>query len=167
MSMITSLFRNIVMQMLRTNTFFGWRKSWCIAEIDQFVKDASAKHTKCIQIIKYFAGKVNYLKFDPFFENYHVKNVALNHSKTCSNTTNDCVECVMQIFEEFISTYGSTQLKQFHESNINLLNKYTSDECNRKKARIQKIIETLCSLSDTDSCEILIERIKKLKHLAL
>ena len=137
----------------------GWRKSRCMAEINEFVKNASAKHRKCYQIIKYLneTGSLN-------LPSYHVKTVALHHSKTCSNTTDDCAECVMKIFEELRSAYELKQLNQFHEAKINLLRRGEDEEYggHERRSYIEKTMEILCSLSDTDTSETIIQRIQEI-----
>ena len=52
-----------------------WRKSCCMAEIKEFAKDTSAKHTTCYQILKYT------IVLTSVINNYHIKTIALHHSR--------------------------------------------------------------------------------------
>ena len=86
-------------------------------EINAFIKAYSAKHRQCYKIIKYILAETCAMP------NYHVKTVALHHNITCSNPIDDCIECVLEIFEELLRAYETGTLKHIHESNINIFSK--------------------------------------------
>ena len=92
---------------------YRWRKSWCMAEIQSITTDMSYKHRRCYQIMKYLS--------ENFFSlpNYHIKTVVLRHHTTCSDTTDDCVDCVMGMFRDLLRAYKTKKLLSY-QSNLNI-----------------------------------------------
>ena len=133
-----------------------------MAEINAFTKDESAKHRKCYQIVKYILKKANNRLVDMFgIQNYDVKTVSLHHTITCSNSTDDCFECVMEIFEELLSAYESEKMENYNESNINILSQHRF--CDETKLYCQRLIEILRSQANADTLEMFIERVAEIK----
>ena len=79
--------------------------------------DMSYKHRRCYQIIKYL---LRASAFDRL-PNYHIKTAVLRHHTTCSDTADDCVDCVMGMFRDLLQTYQTKQLLSY-QSNLNILN---------------------------------------------
>ena len=44
------------------------------------------------------------------FTNYHLKTVVLNHHTTCSDTTDECVDCVFSMFRDILQAYTTFEL---------------------------------------------------------
>ena len=129
----------------------GWRKSWCMAEINTFIQDASAKHTKCFQIIKFLISS-----FGNNISSYHVKTVALHHIIRCTDTGDDFVDCVMEMLEELLVAYEEGTLKQFYEPNVDILSTFTRRYFAEESIKL--IIENLRYVSDTDTWHTLSQR---------
>ena len=125
-----------------------WRQSWCMAEIQAITHAMSDKQRRCYQIMKYLseARRFNTLP------NYYIKTVVLRHHTTCSDVTDDTVDCVMEMFRDVQQAYKTKELLSY-QSNLNILNKLNSDEC-------EPYINTLCSVSVTDSWETFIRKMK-------
>ena len=113
-----------------------WRKSWCMAEIQAITHEMSNKHRRCYQIIKYLPDK--------YLPNYHIKIVALRHHTTCSDTTDDCVDSVMEMFLDLVHAY-KTQKLLLYQSNINIIIEYNLN----KLYDCERYINKLCSVSVT------------------
>ena len=134
-----------------------WRKSWCMAELQTLTLAMSDKHRRCYQIMKYLSearGGLDTLR------NYDIKTVALRHHTTCSDTTDDCVECVMRMLLDLRQAF-KTNKQLLYQSNLNTLNQdinhaYLSDKC-------EHYITMLCSVSDTDTWETFIRKWKILE----
>ena len=132
-------------------SFRRWRKSWCMDEIQAVTLAMSDKHRRCYQIMKYLSEVRVFGKLS----NYHVKTVVLRHYTTCSDTTDDCVDCVMGMFRDLGQAYKTNELLSY-QSNLNISNKansYHSNYC-------EHYITRLCSVSDTDSWETFIRKIE-------
>ena len=124
-----------------------WRKSWCMAEIQAITLTMSDKHRRCYQIMKYLPDK--------YLPNYHIKTVALRHHTTCSDTTDDCVDCVMEMFLDLVHAY-KTQKLLLYQSNLNII-----IELNLNKLYdCEWYITKLCSVSVTDSWKNFIRKIE-------
>ena len=94
---------------------YRWRKSWCMAEIHALTSEMSDKHRRCYQIMKFL--------FHVYFiviSNYHVKTVLLRHHTTCSDTTDECVDCVLGMLRDLLQAYETEELLSY-KSNLNLL----------------------------------------------
>ena len=135
-----------------------WRKSNCIAEIAYMVNVMSQKHRKCYKIIKYFLSIIIDTG-DIAINWYHVKTVALNHSRECSDPTEGCAECVLKILTELIHAYKTKTLHSFHESGVNILGPYyqSSSYTDIYVRVLEQFINRLSSVTDTDSCDSLLQ----------
>ena len=136
-------------------TFFNrWRKSWCIAEIHAFTQDMSDKHKRCYQIMKYLS-EMRWFDSSP---NYHIKTVVLRHHATCSNTTDDCVDCVMRIYRDLLQAYKTKELLSY-QSNLNILKRLYADNMDGIYInRCESVINKLCSVSVTDTWETFLRK---------
>ena len=141
---------------------FRWRKSWCLAEINAFTTKMSDKHRKCYQIMKYLSERgLNYSI------NYHIKTVVLRHHTTCSDTTDNCGECVMIMFRDLLKAYKTNKLLSY-QSNLNILNQPNHNELKGQYKNLiasaeeddcDRLIKTLNSVSTTDSWKTFIRKI--------
>ena len=73
---------------------YKWRKSWCIAEIQAFKTEMSEKHRRCYQITKYHQN---------LSKPYLIKNVVIQHSITCSDTSDNYVDCVIKVYQDILN----------------------------------------------------------------
>ena len=133
------------------NFYYRWRKSWCIAELNAFTTDMSAKHRNCYQIIKYFSEIL-------FLPSYHIKTIVLRHHTECTDTTDDLVQCVLKIYQDLHHAYKTEELLSY-QSNLNILQ--MSNSYSDKKL-CEKFINMMCSVSVTDTWETLSRKIQKL-----
>ena len=135
----------------------NWRKSYCMAEIAHINNDMSEKHRKCYKIMKYCISTIidrNAIDINW----YHVKTVALNHSRECSDSSEGCAKCVLKMLRELKHAYETRTLNSFHESGVNILGPYHQSSYTDTSAKIlQRFIERLCSVKDTDSCNTLLQ----------
>ena len=135
---------------------YKWRKSWCMAELNAFTTDMSDKHRHCYQIIKYLSEIQSHTVLK--LPSYHIKTIVLRHHTECTDTTDDLVQCVLKICQDLHQAYKTKELLSYH-SNLNILDiskLYYLDMNNCKK-----LIYELCSLSDADTWETFIEKIRK------
>ena len=139
-----------------------WRKSNCIAEIAYICNDMSEKHRKCFKIIKYLLSRsierhVDGDKTDPI-NWYYVKTVALNHSRECSDSSDGCAECVLNILNALKHAYETLRINAFHEPDVNIMCPYYRYSYTDACARIPRLlIERLCSVANADSCYTLLQ----------
>ena len=131
------------------NYKYRWWKSWCMAEINAFTKDMSAKHRRCYQIMKYLSDLKR-------VDNYHVKTVALRHHTACSDTADDCVNCVMRMFTDLLLAYETKELLSY-QSNLNILSRHDVDVIASAKQRCEFLLN-LCSVSVNDTWDTFICR---------
>ena len=134
------------------NDHYRWRKSYCMAEKYAFTKVMSEKHRRCYQIMKYL------LEARPHdgmhMPTYHLKSVVLRHYTTCSDTTYDFVDCVMEILRDLLQAYKTKKLLSY-QSNLNIL-KGICMALFPKEDYCEQLINKLCSVSDIDSWETFI-----------
>ena len=134
-----------------------WRKSYCMAEIVYIVNEMSEKHRKCYKIIKYFLQR--FMKFGINW--YYVKTVALYHSRECSDSSEDCAECVLKMLTELKHAYETETLKSFYDSDVNIFDSNNAaifrSLYTRDKRIFKKVIKRLCSVRNTDSCYTLLQ----------
>lgn len=98
-----------------------WRKSNCFAEIDHILNEMSEKHRKCYKILKFFFSTV----IDKFHINcYYIKTVSLNHSRTCSDSSDACAECVDKMLTELGHAYETKTLNSFSDFGFNIFSAY-------------------------------------------
>ena len=122
----------------------NWRKSNCMAEIAYIVNEMSEKHRKCYKIIKYFLSTVGISRSIKW---YYVKNVALNHSRECSDSSEGCAEWVLKILTDLKQAYETKTVTSFHEPGVNIIRagRYLDSDAIKY---IKKAIERLCSATD-------------------
>ena len=132
-----------------------WRKSWCLAEINAFTTDMSDKHRRCYQVMKYFSEQSSSLS------SYHIKTVVLNHHTTCTDITDDCVDCVIGMLRELLQAYKTKKLLSY-QSNLNIMNREDDDYMyiEKMKSYCDFHIHKLCSVSATDTWQKFIRRYK-------
>ena len=119
-----------------------------MAEINEITTGMTDKNRRCYQIMKYFS------KILFFLPNYHIKTAVLRHHTTCPDTTDDCVHCVMEIFQDLLEAYEKNKLLSY-KSNLNILGtRYIFI----LEYKCVKIINTLCSVSVTDSWKTFIKK---------
>ena len=123
---------------------YGWRKSWCLAEINAFTKNMSDKHRRCYQVIKFLSEQLSRLP------NYHIKTVVLNHHTTCTDITDDCVDCVIGMLRELLQAYETKELLSY-QSSLNIINGEDDDYIDNLKSYCDLLIHRLCSVSATDT----------------
>ena len=129
----------------------GWRKSWCKTELYEFVNNMSDKHKRCYQILKYLRD----LAPGEHINKYHMKILILRHNKTCSNTTDECAECVVKLFQQLRKLYESKKLISPY-SNQNLLKRDGYYDVQKRFCEMR--LDDLCSLSDSESWETFVNK---------
>lgn len=144
----------------------GWRKSWCMDEIKAFNNGESKTHKKCYQIIKYILEKsetvTTWVK-GISIEHYDVKTVIVKHCLACSNSSDNCLECVIEILKELLIAYNLGKLENFGESTskFNILSHHKY--CDITKFYFIKLIEIMRSLGIEDTLETFIQRLTEMK----
>ena len=150
---------------------YRWRKSWCKAELNAFTTDMSDKHRHCYQIIKYFSeiqGPGRELS------SYHIKTIVLRHHTECTDTTDDCVQCILKIYQDLHQAYKTKNLLSY-QSNLNILDKSYSysyemedsysyemeDSYSYEMEECEKYINKLCSVSVTDTWKTFSRKIQE------
>ena len=127
-----------------------WRLSSCRVELDVFDNEMSDKHRRCYQIMKFLSKGTSSV-----FTNYHLKTVVLNHHTTCSDTTDECVECVFTVFRDILRAYTTFELMSYR-TNLNLLEGRirisTKDGC-------EKLLAKLSSVTETESWESFVKKL--------
>ena len=132
-----------------------WRKSWCLAELNAFNAEMSDKHKFCYKIVKYLIGSLK----NNFVNNYHVKTVAIRHHTTCSDNTDDCIKCVLRMFRDLLQAFESNELLSYR-SNLNILS--SNGPFYFSKWTCKHLIDTLGSLSETDTCETIFWKLNEM-----
>ena len=128
---------------------YRWRRSWCIAEIQAFSKTKiSDKHRRCYQIMKYL----------PNIRKYLIKNAVLQHSTTCSDTSDNYVNCVIKVYQDIGNAYNRGEFLSYH-SNINILSKTSDDVCKIYEAYYREFLTQLYSVSTTDTFDSFVSRL--------
>ena len=130
---------------------YRWRKSWCMAEINSFITNMSNKHRRCYQVMKYFSDMILFKGLPK----YHIKTVALNHQVACSDTTDDCVDCVIGMLRELLQAYKTKELLSY-QSNTNIIEGADFVELNKNNC--ERLIHGLCSVSATDTWKTFISQ---------
>ena len=138
-----------------------WRKSKCMQEIAYMVNEMTEKHRRCYRIIKYWLSTT--INENSMTINwYHVKTVALNHSRECSDPSEGCAKCVLDMLTDLKHAYETKTLNSFHESDVNILGPYyqSLSYTGLYVKFLNKFIDRLYSFTDTDSCELLLQRLQ-------
>ena len=94
-----------------------WRKSWCISELNAFTAEMSKKHIKCYQTMKFLSVTSAHPNLPKTLPNYHIKTIVLRHHSTCTDTTDDCVDCVLKMFHDLLQAY-KTGVLLVYQSNL-------------------------------------------------
>ena len=132
-----------------------WRRSGCRAEIDTIVNKMSDKHRKCYQVLKHLTG------FTPApysFNNYHLKVAILYHNSSCSDSGEDCAECVFKVLDELQHAFETRQLKSLH-SQANLLETATRFSYDRVLNNIPRLKQAICSaVSESESVSSFLQK---------
>ena len=128
-----------------------WRKSNCLAEIAYIVHVMSEKHKKCYKIIKYFLSRD---VFSMTIDWYHVKTAALNHSRECSDASEDCAVCVLKMLTELKHSYDIKTLNSFHYPDVNIFNESYAIPSARK---FELTIKLFCTVKNIDSSSMLLQ----------
>ena len=128
-----------------------WRKSNCLAEIAYIVHVMSEKHKKCYKIIKYFLSRD---VFSMTIDWYHVKTAALNHSRECSDASEDCAVCVLKMLTELKHSYDIKTLNSFHYPDVNMFNESYAIPSARK---FELTIKLFCTVKNIDSSSMLLQ----------
>ena len=131
-----------------------WRKSKCMTELHAFNKEMSYKHRKCYNIMKYLSE----VRLSDKLPNYHLKTIVLQHDIACSDTTDNCVDCIMKMFYDLLLAYKTNKLLSY-KSNLNILG--TNYRIHDEIAICGRDINALCSVSNTDTWETFIRRLWK------
>ena len=125
----------------------------------------TTKHRKCYIAIKYilqltgsdFPAKCIIIDIIKRINHYHVKTVALNHSAVCTDSSKDCVACILEMLNDLRNAYTNEYLKSF-KSQTNLLapNVRNKEQTSQMEAYYSEVIDRLFSVSKSDSCDTLI-----------
>ena len=129
-------------------------KSWCLAEIQALKTEMSEKHRRCFQIVKYLAKDVKYIRENK----YLLKNVVLQHSTTCSDTSDNYVDCVIKVYQDIGNAYNRWAFLSYH-SNINILSTTGLIDCKKYEAYYQEFLTQLHSVSETDTFDSYVTRL--------
>ena len=131
----------------------NWRESASVAEINAITNNMSDKHIRCYKIMKF----ITHFRWYNNLSNYHIKTIVLHHHTACSSTTDNCVDCVMAMFQDLLHAYETRKLLSY-ASNLNLLNHYSEDflskyNLNTSKSLCQRLISKIYSAPVTDTWE--------------
>ena len=78
----------------------------------------SEKHRKCYRIMKYLLSIID--KCHVNINGYYAKTIAMNHSKKCSDLSDNSAECVLEMFCQLTIAYEVEKLKPYH-LDVNIL----------------------------------------------
>ena len=131
-----------------------WRKLWCIAEIQAFKTEISDKHRRCYQIIKYLAMHSRSI----FVNKDLIKNVVLQHSTTCSDTTYAYAECVIEVYQGILHAYNMGVFSLYH-SNIDIPSDANRYHLKMAENYYQDFLRQLYSVSTTDKFDIFVTKL--------
>ena len=131
---------------------YKWRKSWCMAEIQAFKTEMSDKHRRCYQITKYLTK--DSLLFH--INKYLIKNVVLQHHTTCSDTEYDCVDCVIEVYQEILNAYKRKEFLSFHS---NIIIRSSIGGIIDGKDYYCEFLRKLHSVSETDTFDRFVSRL--------
>ena len=87
-----------------------------------------------------------------------MKAIVLRHHTPCSDTTHDCVECVIRMYRDLLQAYEAKELLLYH-SNLDIVKREYGDGIAFKKKRCEFLINDVCSVSALDSWETFIMKI--------
>ena len=133
----------------------AWRKSWCIAEIQALQTEMSVKHRRCYQITKYLTKD----SFGLYVNKYLLKNVVLQHSTTCSDTSDNYVDCVIEVHQDILNAYTRKEFLSYH-SNINILSGADHLVFEICEAYYREFLTQLYSVSETDEFDRFVTRLR-------
>ena len=131
------------------NSTYEWRKSNSRFEIKYISNEISEKHRECYMIMKCILTFAD--RWLNQINSYHIKTVAMNHSKKCSVPSDSCAKCVLKMFDELLVAYQKEQIMSF-SLGVNIFDNFKGNksEC---IAIIKKGRDVLSSVSEFASVE--------------
>ena len=129
-----------------------WKKSWCMAEVNVFTNVISGKHKTCYRIMKCL---LQIAHIGHPINNYHVKTVVLLHDRTCSDATDDYVDCVIKMFEKLQRCY-KVGIMMSPLPKLNILSRFRYFEFYGEE--IEKLLKQLCDVSITDTWSMFVKK---------
>ena len=131
------------------NSTYEWRKSNSRFEIKYISNEMSEKHRKCYMIMKCILTFAD--RWLNQINSYHIKTIAMNHSKKCSVPSDSCAKCVLKMFDELLVAYQKEQIMSF-SLGVNIFDnlKGNKSEC---IAIIKKCRDVLSSVAEFASVE--------------
>ena len=133
---------------------YKWRKSWCMAEMQAFKTEMSEKHRRCYQITKYLTKD----SMDFHVNKYMIKNVVLQHSTTCLDTSDNYVNCVIKVYQDIVIAYNRREFLSYN-SNINILSNTGNDYRRMHETYYREFLRQLHSVSETDTFDRFVSRL--------
>ena len=128
---------------------FSWRKSSSRSEIAYIVNEMSEKHRRSYMVLKYLLSFADRHLHN--VNSYHIKIIAMHHSKKCSVASRSCAKCVLEMLNDLLNAYQRKTLNSFSQD-VNIFDK--SRGCNTHSIEIiKKCRKALISVSEFDSCE--------------
>ena len=106
-----------------------WTISSCMEEMYLIIYEMSRKHRKCFRLMKYLLplADVNNENLFSKINTYHMKTIVLQHMQACLDSSEDCVDCVLEIFKALQNAYRMKHLKSpFVEVNLLDRDDYTA-----------------------------------------
>ena len=82
---------------------YPWRKSSSRSEIAYIVNEMSEKHRRCYMVLKYLLSFADRHLND--VNSYHIKTIAMHHSKKCSVASRSCAECVLEMLNDLLAAF--------------------------------------------------------------
>ena len=144
----------------------NWLISGCISEINCIAHELSDKHRQCFKVIKYILPILGRAHIDNSFSKintYHMKNIVLKHSRTCTDTSDDVAACVLEMFSELQIAY-TTKLLNSAFIDVNLLDNSKERYLTESKAQTyREYMDKLSSVSETDSWRTYIKRLASIE----
>ena len=147
----------------------AWRMSSCLLEMNAMLK-LDNRLRKCYQIVKFLCQTMaRSYKFGFYPVNrYHVKTIALNHSRTCSDSqSKGCADCVVGILYELQTAYesedhdafkrGASESDTWNSSMPSLFHGGGVPEF--EGTRFRNLIASLCLASKSESTEVFLKNV--------
>ena len=129
-----------------------WKKSMCLSEIHTVANEMTDKHRKCYRIIKLLLELMDdTIWYYSYLNQYEVKTMVFHHTRTCMDSSDDCVDCVLRILCEVQHAYETQNLKSFHSDQ-------KFDDISDTRV-FERFIVKLCSVSTKDSLDTFVRKI--------
>ena len=90
------------------------------------------------------------MKYLTNIRKYLIKNAVLQHSTTCSDTSDNYVDCVIEVYQDIVNAFKSKEFLSY-QSNINILSNTYHAYRRKNKAYYQEFLTQLHSVSETDT----------------